>query len=359
MARRDAALKILKSQPFSILSKGVTSREPGVIWGKGLQLGATQLSSGGCHPGTSAQVGRDLGSRDTGSLELPSNALSINEGVTISDDLSKVRACSISALSGNGMSVKSRTSCLGARLASNVVFLDSERDSDDQGAALLQAMPSSSLHAPPVQSAQRIRQPQQSPRFSTPKLLIGKVCQVLRDTEWGQGTEEALQELGVYFTPSLVNEVLRCQQDVDKAMGFFEYVRKQPYYSHNSRTHAKMLTLLGAARRYDDVQRLVESMQKDRTKLDTQLFNTLIHIYGEANMMEKALQTLAAFTKEGGRPTAYTYSSMIQVFMKGGDVQNGLLMYKQMLKAKFVPDHTTFNILIDSLAKADQVSDCC
>jgi pentatricopeptide repeat protein len=71
--------------------------------------------------------------------------------------------------------------------------------------------------------------------------------------------------------------------------------------------------------------------------------------------MDTALETLAAFVKGGGRPTAFTYSSMIQVFMKVGDVENGLSMYRQMLQAKFVPDHTTFNILIDSLAKADQV----
>jgi pentatricopeptide repeat protein len=264
-----------------------------------------------------------------------------SEGVVVFDDRLKVR-------SGNGVSMRTIPSSLGVRLASSVVFVESERDSGDQAREL----PASSIYAPPVQSTQRARQ---LPSFSSPKLLIGKVCQALRDTEWGHGTEEALHELGIYFTPSLVNEVLRCQQDVDKAMGFFEYVGRQPYYKHNSRTHAKMLALLGAAKRYDEVHRLVESIQKEHIQLDTQLFNTLIYIYGEANMMDTALETLAAFVKGGGRPTAFTYSSMIQVFMKVGDVENGLSMYRQMLQAKFVPDHTTFNILIDSLAKADQV----
>lgn len=350
MARRDAVLRILKSQPFSILSKRVNTGELGISWGKGLQSGVTSSgagkpSSGGCNADTVAEVAVEVGSTGTGIRSWLNN-----EGIVGFDDRLNVR-------SGSGISIKCIPSCLGVRLASNVLFVENERDSNDQGAALAREAPASSIHAPPVQSTQRARQLQQSPRFSTPKLLIGKVCQVLRDSEWGQGTEEALQELGIYFTPSLVNEVLRCQQDVDKAMGFFEYVRDQPYYEHNSRTHAKMLTLLGAAKRFDEVHRLVESMYKERTKLDTQLFNTLIHIYGEANMMDKALDTLAAFIKGGGKPTAYTYSSMIQVFMKVGDVQNGLSTYGEMLQAKFVPDHTTFNILIDSLAKADQVGD--
>lgn len=322
MARRDAALKILKSQPFLVLSK----EELGIRLGKGSQPSASKPLSGGCNP-----------------------------GIVVFDDRLRVRSGN-----GNGISVKSIPSCLGVRLASGVVFVENERDNfDDQGAALAgEKTPASSIHAPPVQSLQRVCQElQQSPQFSTPKLLIGKVCQVLRDTEWGRGTEEALQELGIYFTPSLVNEVLRCQQDVDKAMGFFEHVRKQPYYKHNSRTLAKMLTLLGAAKRYDEVHRLVESMQEARIALDTQLFNTLIHIYGDANMIDKALSTLDAFRKGGGRPTAYTFSSMVQVFMKLGDVHNGLAMYRQMLQARFVPDHTTFNIVIDNLAKADQVGD--
>ena len=353
MARRDAALRILKSQPFSILSKKVNARELGISWGKGLPSsvtppGAEKPLSGRCNSDSKSQVAVELGTTGTGSRPLPSNPWLNNEGSAAFDDRLRVRPV-------NGISTKTISSCLGVRLAGSVVFADHERDSDDQGAALAREAPPTSIHAPPVQSTQRARQLQQSPRFSTPKLLIGKVCQVLRDTEWNQGTEDALQELGIYFTPSLVNEVLRCQQDVDKAMGFFEYVSKQPYYKHNSRTYAKMLTLLGAARRYDEVHRLVESMHKDGISLDTQLFNTLIHIYGEANMMDKALDTLATFIKGGGRPTAYTYSSMIQVFMKVGDVQNGLSMYGQMLQAGFVPDHTTFNILIDTLAKANQV----
>lgn len=274
MARRDAVLKILKSQPLLLLSKRLKSGEP-------------------------------------------------------FNDLLKVR-------SNND----NRISCSGTRLASSVVEVVSERDFEEQQGA-----------ARPV----RIIRHQQP---STPKLLIGKVCQVLRDTKWGQGTVEALQDLGIYFTPSLVNEVLRCQQDVDTALGFFEHVRKQPYYKHNSRTLAKMLTLLGGARRYDEVHKLVESMQKDRIQLDTELFNTLIHIYGDANMTEKALATLAAFRKGGGKLTAYTYGSMIQMFMKLGDVQNGMAMYQQMLEARYLPDHTTFNIVIDSLAKADQVRFC-
>lgn len=76
-------------------------------------------------------MGRDLGSRDIGSFELFSNVLLINEGVIIFDDFLKVRVCSILVLSGNGMFVKSRILCLGVRLVSNVVFLDSERDLDD------------------------------------------------------------------------------------------------------------------------------------------------------------------------------------------------------------------------------------
>lgn len=332
MARRDAALKLLKSQPLLTLSKRLNSEELVRSFGKGSQPppSAPKPFSGGCNLASSGPIA----ALDDRLSVRSSNAISRN------------------AISGNGISVRTIPSCFSvSRLASSVVVAENERDSDDQGTTL-----ASSIHAPSIQSTHRPRHNlQQTPKFSSPKLLIGRVCQVLRDTEWGHGTEESLQSLGIYFTPHLVNEVLRCQQDVDKAMGFFEHVRKQPYYKHNSRTLAKMLTLLGAAKRYDEVERLVESLRKERTVLDTQLFNTLIHIYGGGNMIEKALRILDEFRKDGGRPTAYTYSSMIQVFMKLGDVQNGMAMYRQMLQAKFVPDHTTFNIVIDSLAKADQV----
>lgn len=246
-----------------------------------------------------------------------------------------------------------RALCSEKRHTSTSSLVEAERDTDDQVPALVQES-QCSLEPSPRQIAPHSQQAQ----VQSPKLLVGRVCRILWSTKWGQGTEEALQELNIYFTPSLVNEVLRCQQDVDVALGYFQFVKSQPHYKHNARTHAKIFSLLGAARRYDELQQLSDSIRRDGCRLDTELFNTLISVYGEANLTDKALKLLADYSREGGQPTAYTYGSLIQVFMKGGDVQHGKEMYSQMLQARVLPDHTTFNILIDGLAKAGQVSSC-
>ncbi len=197
---------------------------------------------------------------------------------------------------------------------------------------------------------------QDKSRYFDGKVIVGKVCNILWKGKWSDATEKSLQDLKTYFSPGVVYEILRCQRDIDVSWSFFMFVSEQCLYKHNSRTYAKMLSLLGDSKRYSRVQTLLDMMQQDGCGMDTQLYNTLISVYGQANMAEKAVATLELFKRGGGKPTTYTYTSMIHLFVKTGNIRKAMEMYSEMVEAHLLPNHTSFNILIDGLAKSGEVS---
>lgn len=74
--------------------------------------------------------------------------------------------------------------------------------------------------------------------------------------------------------------------------------------------------------------------------------------------MPRALQLLVRMEKAGYPPTLQTYTTIVDGFMKVGDVRMALETVRDMKLAGCRPSATTYNVIMHGLVQAGQVRPC-
>ncbi|MCO5568193.1 hypothetical protein L7F22_021889 [Adiantum nelumboides] len=188
------------------------------------------------------------------------------------------------------------------------------------------------------------------------KEVVEHVCNILRQTIFGGDMELALSKSERPLTPYHVNEVLKRQKDVGLALEFFNWAKRQEGYRHDVHTFTTMLAILGRARKFDIVARLLEEMVRDGCKPSVVTFNRLIHCYGTAKQMSEALQIFHHMQRVGCVPDKVTYCTLIDLHAKAGYFDVAMDMYRQMQQVGLQPDTFTYSAMINCLGKAGELS---
>lgn len=188
------------------------------------------------------------------------------------------------------------------------------------------------------------------------KEIVERVCNILGRAIWGGDMEVALFKLERPLTPYHVNEVLKRQKEVGLALEFFHWAKRQEGYRHDVHTFTTMLGILGRARKFDAVARLLEDMVRDGCKPSVVTFNRLIHCYGRARQMSEALQIFHHMKRVGCIPDKVTYCTLIDLHAKAGFFEVAMDMYRQMQLAGLQPDTFTYSVMINCLGKAGELS---
>ncbi|KAI5081388.1 hypothetical protein GOP47_0004571 [Adiantum capillus-veneris] len=188
------------------------------------------------------------------------------------------------------------------------------------------------------------------------KEVVERVCNILGQAALGGDIELALSKLERPLTPYHVNEVLKRQKDVGLALEFFKWAKRQEGYRHDGHTFTTMLGILGRARKFDAVARLLDDMVRDGCKPNVVTFNRLIHCYGTARQMSEALQIFHHMQRVGCVPDKVTYCTLIDLHAKAGFFEVAMDMYRQMQRAGLQPDTFTYSVMINCLGKAGELS---
>ncbi|KAH7442674.1 hypothetical protein KP509_03G098600 [Ceratopteris richardii] len=191
---------------------------------------------------------------------------------------------------------------------------------------------------------------------SNGKDLIEHVCNILKQAVSVVDIQVGLSGLKLPLTPYHVNEVLKRQKDSELALDFFHWSRRQEGYKHDVHTFTTMLGILGKARKFDAVVRLLEEMSREGCKPSVVTFNRLIHSYGRARQMSEALQIFHHMKYVGCIPDKVTYCTLIDLHAKAGFLEVAMDMYRQMQHAGLQPDTFTYSVMINCLGKAGELS---
>lgn len=186
--------------------------------------------------------------------------------------------------------------------------------------------------------------------------MIEHVCNVLSQQRWGQDTEDALMKFTGKLSPYHINEILKQQQEVGLALNFFDWAKKQDGFRHDVHTYTTMVGILGRARKFDALTRLMEDMVRDGCEPSVVTFNRLIHCYGRANRMGEALQIFHHMQQVGCQPDKVTYCTLIDLHAKAGFLDVAMNVYRQMQQAGLQPDTFTYSVIINCLGKAGELS---
>ncbi|XP_028231434.1 pentatricopeptide repeat-containing protein At1g74750-like isoform X2 [Glycine soja] len=186
--------------------------------------------------------------------------------------------------------------------------------------------------------------------------IVEVVSDILRQLRWGPTAEKALYNLNFSMDAYQANQILKQLQDPSVALGFFDWLRRQPGFRHDGHTYTTMVGILGRARRFDSISKLLEQMVKDGCQPNVVTYNRLIHCYGCANYLKEALNVFNEMQEVGCEPDRVTYCTLIDIHAKAGFIDVAMSMYKRMQEAGLSPDTFTYSVIINCLGKAGNLA---
>ncbi|XP_076929027.1 pentatricopeptide repeat-containing protein At1g74750-like [Bidens hawaiensis] len=194
--------------------------------------------------------------------------------------------------------------------------------------------------------------PQTGRQYSSSVHKVESVSQILRQLKWGPAAEEALWSLNCLLDAYQANQVLKQLQDPSVALSFFYWLKRQPGFKHDGHTYTTMVGILGRAKQFGAINKLLDQMVQEGYPPNVVTYNRLIHSYGRANFLNKSLDVFDQMQKEGIEPDRVTYCTLIDIHAKAGYLDVAMGLYQRMQEAGLSPDTFTFSVIINCLGKA-------
>ncbi|KAL8042160.1 hypothetical protein ABFX02_09G032800 [Erythranthe guttata] len=201
-----------------------------------------------------------------------------------------------------------------------------------------------------------ITRPAQARPFSTSSPIVESVSRILHHLQWGPPTEEALCKLNCTLDAYQANQILKQLQDYTVALGFFYWLKRKSGFKHDGHTYTTMVGILGRARQFAAIDKLLDQMIKDGCHPNTVTYNRIIHSYGRANYLQEAVNVFNEMRKLGCEPDRVTYCTLIDIHAKAGYLDVAIDMYQRMQEAGLSPDTFTYSVIINCLGKAGHLA---
>ncbi|KAL4590500.1 hypothetical protein LXL04_003431 [Taraxacum kok-saghyz] len=188
-------------------------------------------------------------------------------------------------------------------------------------------------------------------------------------------TLERVTHLDEAFKPwelSLSNKertiILKEQKSWQRAMEIFNWFKKKGCYELNVIHYNIMIRILGKAQRWEELEILLEEMQKIKIESINSTYGTLIDVYSKGGFREKAIHFLDTMNKKKIEPDEVTMGIVLQMYKISGQIEKSEEFFKNWSTQKTVPIDTnpqgnislssyTYNTLIDTYGKAGRLED--
>ncbi|KAL1541567.1 pentatricopeptide repeat protein [Salvia divinorum] len=152
------------------------------------------------------------------------------------------------------------------------------------------------------------------------------------------------------------NQILKQLQDYRVAVGFFYWLKQRPGFKHDGHTYTTMVGILGRAREFGAINKLLGQMITAGCKPNIVTYNRLIHSYGRANYLNEAMRVFNQMQKAGCVPDRVTYCTLIDIHAKSGYLDVAINLYQRMQEAGLSPDTFTYSVIINCLGKAGHLT---
>ncbi|KAF6174516.1 hypothetical protein GIB67_004710 [Kingdonia uniflora] len=192
--------------------------------------------------------------------------------------------------------------------------------------------------------------------FSNDKQVVERVYCVLQQFKWGPAAEKALGNLNCSLSAYQANQILKQVQDHAVALGFFYWLKDRAGYKHDGHSYTTMVGILGRARQFNAINRLLCEMTRDGCLPNVVTYNRLIHSYGRANFMDEAVNVFYKMQAAGCEPDRVTYSTLIDIHAKAGFLDVAMDLYRKMQEAGLSPDTFTYSVMINCLGKGGHLA---
>ncbi|KAM0943699.1 putative Smr domain, tetratricopeptide-like helical domain superfamily [Dioscorea sansibarensis] len=178
----------------------------------------------------------------------------------------------------------------------------------------------------------------------------------LQQLKWGPNVEVILDNLHSMLNVFQANQVLKLLRDPSVALGFFNWLKRQPGFKHDEHTYTTMIGILGQAREFGAMRTLLKEMIVDGCQPTVVTYNRLIHTYGRGNYIADAINVFHHMQEAGCEPDRVTYCTLIDIHAKAGYLDIALDLYQRMQEVGLSPDTFTYSAMVNCLGKGGHLA---
>lgn len=196
----------------------------------------------------------------------------------------------------------------------------------------------------------------QAPDLEEISAVVHKVTEIIRSDNVQIPMEQRLKELGIAFTPEIVERVLkRCFKVGNLAFRFFSWMKLQPGFCHTTETYNTMAYIAGDAGEFDLVEKLMEDMDSDLCSKNIKTWTILISQYANSKKIGKALWTFEEMRKSGCKLDSGVYEAILRGLFSARKAELAFEFYKEMVLKKMKVDIKIYAMLMDCLSIAGDI----
>lgn len=197
-----------------------------------------------------------------------------------------------------------------------------------------------------------------TPDEETYNTLITMYCRDHRPEE-GLSLMHKMKSLGLEPKRDTYRSMIAAfskQQLYDQAEELFEELRSNGYKLDRSFYHL-MMKMYRTSGDHQKAENLLEIMKGAGIEPNTATMHLLMVSYGKSGQPEEADRVLKNLRTMGAVLDTLPYSSVIDAYLKKGDVKAGIEKLTEMKEAAIEPDHRIWTCFIRAASLSDEVND--
>jgi len=148
------------------------------------------------------------------------------------------------------------------------------------------------------------------------------------------------------LTSDHVIQVLRSHSDPKKALRFFFWAARQPKFMHTTDSYNSMLEILGATHMVKEMACVLDLMQTQRRRLNSQTYLIILRNLGITGGMEQVPLALEEMKKSGFMLSDFAYNGLIGLLIKSGFRKEAMVVYRKMISEGLLPSLKFYSTLI-------------
>ncbi|PON67224.1 Tetratricopeptide-like helical domain containing protein [Parasponia andersonii] len=161
------------------------------------------------------------------------------------------------------------------------------------------------------------------------------------------------------ITPSQVEQLIRAEKDVQKAILIFDSATAEYTngFRHDHNTFGLMISRLVSANQFRSAEALLGRMKEEKCDVKEDIFLSICRAYGRVHRPLDAIRVFHKMEDFQCKPTSKSYITILSVLVEENQLKVAYRFYRYMREMGIPPVLASLNILLKALCKSSETMD--
>eukprot|EP00850_Spirogloea_muscicola_P013971 SM000097S24824 [mRNA] locus=s97:511049:515602:- [translate_table: standard] len=191
------------------------------------------------------------------------------------------------------------------------------------------------------------------PKLGPHHEVVGDVIAALRKmhSDAHGSLDLALKPWKGALNPYHMCDVLKQQRDPRLAMDLFQWYKSQARSKNDVFLYTTLIVLMGRTKNIAAVEQLFKEMQDEGCEPSLVTYNSVMHAYGKANLLDEAKAVFDHMSTLGKKLDTVSYGTLIDLYSKAGRHKDAIDIFNKMKSSGLKGDVVSYSMLISSFGR--------